>query len=131
MITSRCITVWFYTVLLILVTAPSSFAADSGEPQPYPGPGWGMHGPGFWWIFPLIFIVLMVVMCIAMMRGGGMGCMWRDRHAGSSEPHELRKRSENESTESASDILDKRFAKGEIKKEEYEEMKKLLGDKTL
>jgi uncharacterized membrane protein len=28
------------------------------------------------------------------------------------------------------DILDKRFAKGEITKEEYEEMKKALGNET-
>ena len=123
-------TVWFYPALLNLVTVPSSFAADPGSPQPYPGPGWGMHGPGFWWIFPLIFIVLMVVMCVFMMRGGGMGCMWRDRHMGSPESRDLTKRSEGESAESALDILDKRFAKGEITKEEYEEMKKLLGNVT-
>jgi putative membrane protein len=123
-------TVWFYPALLNLINVPSLFAADPGSPQPYPWPGWGMHGPGFWWIFPLIFIVLMVVMCVAMMRGGGMGCMWRDRHKGGTESRDLTKRSEGDSSESALDILDKRFAKGEITKEEYEEMKNLLGNKT-
>jgi len=123
-------TVWLYPALLNLLTAPSVFAAEPSAPQPYPWPWWEMHGPGFWWIFPLIFIVLMVVLCVFMMRGSGMGCMWRDRHTGSPESRDLTKRSEAESPESALDILDKRFAKGEITKEEYQEMKKLLGNQT-
>jgi uncharacterized membrane protein len=49
---------------------------------------------------------------------------------GSPESRDLTKRSEAESAESALDILDKRFAKGEISKEEYEEAKNLLGNKT-
>jgi len=110
---------WIYSALLSLATVPSSFAADPGSPQPYPGPGWGMHGPGFWWIFPLIFIVLMVMMCVSMMRGGGMGCRWRDPT----------RRSEGESAESALDILDKRYARGEIDKQEYEEKKAVLTSK--
>lgn len=132
MSTTRRITVWFYPVLLTLITVPLSFAADPESPQTYPGPGWGwgMHGPGFWWIFPLILIVLMVVMCISMMRCGGMGCMWRNRYMGGSEPRDITKRSKGESAESAMDILDKRFAKGEITKQEYEEMKKLIGTET-
>jgi len=121
-------TVWFYLALLNLVTVTSLFAADPGSPQPYPGPGWGMHGPGFWWIFPLIFIVLMVMMCVFMMRGG-MGCMWRDRHMGSPESRDLAKRSEGESAGSALDILDKRYARGEIDKQEYEEKKAALTSK--
>ena len=88
-----------------------------------------MHGPGFWWIFPLIFIVLMVVMFVFMMRGGCMGCMWRDRRMGSPESRDLTKRSEGESAESAVDILDKRYARGEIDKQEYEEKKAALTSK--
>lgn len=121
-------TVRLYTVLINLLTVPSVFAAEPGTPQPCPWPGWGMHGAGFWWIVPLLFVLLMVVMCVFMMRGGCMGCMWRDRHMGSSESRDLTKRSGTESPESALDILDKRFAKGEITKEEYQEMKKLLGN---
>ena len=124
------ITVWLYLALLNLITVSSSFAADQGSPQSYPGPGWHpMHGFGFWWIFPLIFIVLMVVMCVFMMRGGGMGCMWRDRHRGSPESRDLLKRSAGESSESALDILDKRYASGEIDKQEYEEKKAALTSK--
>ncbi len=130
MSTTGRITAWFYPALLNLIAIPSLFAAEPGSPQHYPGPGWGMHGFGFWWIFPIIFIVLMVVMCVSMMRGGGMGCMWRDRHMGSPESRDLTKRSEGDSAESALDILDKRFAKGEITKEEYAETKSLIGNKT-
>ena len=130
MSTAGCNTVWLYTALLNLLAVPSVFAAEPSAPQPYPWPWWGMHGPGFWWIFPLIFIVLMVVMCVFMFRGGAMGCMSRDRHMGSRESRDLTKQSEAGSPESARDILDKRFAKGEITKEEYQEMKKLLGNET-
>ena len=56
--------------------------------------------------------------------------MSRDRHMGSRESRDLTKQSEAGSPESARDILDKRFAKGEITKEEYQEMKKLLGNET-
>ena len=121
--------VWFYLALLNLIIVSSSFAADQGVPQSYhPGTGWHpMHGFGFWWIFPLIFIVLMVVMCVFMMRGGGMGCMRHDKHMGSPEFREQLKRSEGESSESALDILDKRYARGEIDKQEYEEKKAVLG----
>jgi len=121
--------VWFYPALLNLIALPSSFAADPGTPQPYPGPGWVMHGAGFWWIFPLLFIVLMIVMCVFMMRGGGMGCMWRNRRMGSPESYDPTKRSEVESTESALDILNKRYARGEIDKQEYEEKKAAITSK--
>ena len=64
-----------------------------------------------------------------MMRGGGMGCMWRDRHMRSPESRDLTNRSEGESAESALDILDKRYARGEIDKQEYEEKKAALTSK--
>jgi len=119
--------VWLYSALLNLLSIPSVFAAEQGTAQSCTWQGWGMHGAGFWWIFPLFFLVLMVVMFVFMMRGG-MGYMWRDRYMGGPESRDLTKRSEAESPESALDILDKRFAKGEITKEEYQEMKKLLGN---
>jgi len=122
--------VWFYPALLNLTTVASVFAAEPEAPRPYPEPGWGMHGSGFWWIFPLIFLVLMVVMCVSMMRGRGMCGIWRDRHIDRPESDVLKKRSDAEPRESALDILDKRFAKGEISKEKYEEMKKILGNET-
>ena len=70
----------------------------------------------FWWIVPLI---MMIAMCFFMMRGrrGSMMCGFgfrdKDRHnIGTSD--------------SATEILDKRYASGEIDKEEYEEKKRTL-----
>ena len=65
------------------------------------------HGPweGFplMWVFPLIFLV---VMLLFLFRGGGPGR--RDKE------------------ESAKEILDRRYARGEIGQEEYQRMKKDL-----
>ncbi len=61
------------------------------------------HGWTYWWILPLV----MMVFCFLMMRRG-MGC-WVGRHRPG---------------ESAREILDRRYASGEIGKEEYEEKKR-------
>ena len=63
----------------------------------------------FWWMFPLI----MVVLCFFMMRGrkGSMMCGFGPR---------------SKFRDSSRDILDKRYARGEIDKEEYEEKNRIL-----
>ena len=68
-----------------------------------------------WWIFPLVMIVL----CVLMMRGrkGSMMC-------GFGTVKEDSRRTE--APDSARDILDKRYARGEIDKEEYREKKRVL-----
>ena len=62
----------------------------------------------FWWVLPLI----KVAFCIVIKKGCGARtmCGW-----GSTEP--------DGSPESAGDILDKRYAHGEIDRKEYEKMK--------
>ena len=81
-----------------------------------------MYGPelctfSFWWIFPL----LMMLLCFFMMRRRwgsmmcGFGARGRDRQA-------------DNGTASAMDILDKRYASGDIDKAEYEEKKQTLSD---
>ena len=76
---------------------------------------WSGHGFGFMWLIPLLFFVAFIFFMRGMFRQGSSGC-------GSSEGNTHR--------ESAREILDKRFAKGEITREEYEEMKKSLESET-
>ena len=66
---------------------------------------------GYWWGIPIV----MMVLCVLMMRGrmGGLMC-------GRAGP--------GKDGGSARDILDSRYARGEIDKQEYEEKKKTLTD---
>ena len=64
------------------------------------------NGFHWWWVIP----VAMMILCFFLMRRHG-GCM-----AGRS----------NRTGESARDILDKRYARGEIGQQEYEEKKRDL-----
>ena len=64
---------------------------------------------GYWWIFPM----LMMFFCFFFMRGWcGRWRRWPGPFQGPDE--------------SPRDILDKRYAKGEIDQQEYEEKKKIL-----
>ena len=69
----------------------------------------------WWWVWP----VLMVAMCFIMMRKwkGPMMCGFG---------HQRRHRPHFNSSDSASDILDKRYAAGDINQAEYEEKKRKL-----
>ncbi|MGZ8211695.1 MAG: SHOCT domain-containing protein [Burkholderiales bacterium] len=74
---------------------------------------WWWHGAGFMWIFPGIFaIICLVFFFMIMSRGPG----WFNRRW--DRPGER---------ETAREILDRRFAAGEITKEQYEEMRRVLG----
>jgi len=68
-----------------------------------------------WWLFPLV----MIVICFLMMLGrkGSMMCGF-----GSSDEDSHR----INVSDSAKDLLDKRYASGEIDKEEYEEKNRIL-----
>ncbi len=67
-----------------------------------------------WWIFPL----LMIVMCVFIMSRGCIGCMM-GRHVSEG----MKKQA---ASESALDILNKRYARGEIDKNEYEAKKSVI-----
>lgn len=56
--------------------------------------------------------------------------MWRDRMMGRTEFGDAMKRSGGERSESALEILDKRYARGEIDKQEYEEKKAAIAVST-
>jgi len=72
-----------------------------------------------WWIFPL----LMIVLCFFMMSGRmGMMC-GRGRH--DEDSHHLG------GPDSARDILDKLYALGKISREEYEQKREALNQRSL
>jgi len=77
---------------------------------------WWGHGFGFMWLFPIFFFVVFVFFMRGMFGRGSSGCGLHGDNASTRE--------------SAREILDKRFAKGEITKEEYEGMKKTLENET-
>ena len=72
-------------------------------------------GFSLWWIFPLVMIAL----CFFMMRGR-MGSMMCGHGSPDMSSHD------ESGYETAMDILDRRYALGEIDKQEYEEKKKLI-----
>ncbi|MDA8256852.1 MAG: SHOCT domain-containing protein [Betaproteobacteria bacterium] len=70
--------------------------------------------PGFpWmWVFPFTFLIIAIVFLAFLFRGAGPFC-WGSRR---DEP----------TRETPRQILDRRYASGEITKEQYEEMKRNL-----
>ena len=73
-------------------------------------------GYGYWWIFPLIMIAMMVL-CFFMMRGhaGSMMCGPGFRSKGSHGEG---------ASDSVLNIINKRDHQGEVNKKEYEEKKR-------
>jgi uncharacterized membrane protein len=72
----------------------------------------------FWWIFP----ILMIVLCFLMM-SGRMGMMCGRGHHGENNQN-------IGGSDSARDILDRLYALGKINKEEYEEKRKVLSQRS-
>ena len=80
---------------------------DGHDREEWTGP-WHMMGTGGFWMFPF-FPIIVIAVILYFVFGRNQG-----RWSGS------------ESGNSALEILEKRYAKGEITKEEFEEMKKDL-----
>ncbi len=74
-------------------------------------------GMGGWWIFPVICMLVMFFFFMMFRRGG-----FRPPWGQNSDSYQ----SESKVSETAIDILKKRYAKGEITKEEFDQMKKDL-----
>jgi putative membrane protein len=101
-------------IVAALIVLPIVFGLISG----WQGYGYGMMGPGvmggfgWMWLMPIFFIIfwgLVIWGIVALVRGlsGSRG-------------------SDSSKTDSALEILKKRYARGEINKEEYDEKKKDL-----
>lgn len=80
-----------------------------------------MEHPYFWWggmwLFPILILVAVVLVTYLIVRQGNVGRR-TDSSGGAGQ----------ETQGSAMEILKRRYAKGEINKEEFMEMKKDLAD---
>jgi putative membrane protein len=95
---------------LLLPPVALAQAAPSWSYGDWPGP-WHMWGWGFGWIFPMLMMVFLFAACFFLMSRMPFG--HRHQHLG-------------DTTASALRILNERFAKGEISKEEFEEKRSVL-----
>lgn len=109
--TSRSVLITIAVVLAVLFLFP---VLMMGGMFPFGGMMGGWAGPGFtggwglWWLFPLVFWGAIVTGIVFLIRAVGQGKGGAQSQAGVT----------------AIDILKKRYARGEITREEFEAMKR-------
>jgi len=99
------------TGLLSFTNIVTAHGPEEGHPMGPWNMWWG-HGVG-WWIFPLVMIIVMLFICFLFFGRRGGRSSW----CGFGEEKE---------SDPPLDILKKRYAKGELSKEEFEAIKKDL-----
>ena len=114
-------------VFIVVIEPLQAMAQQQPAPQPpqgYYGPGpWHMWNDGygwhFWWMFPLmmLFVLFICGMIFLFARGS---CGHGLHHWG---PSHLMYRQGNDASHSAMQLLNERFARGEIQKDEYMDKK--------
>jgi putative membrane protein len=107
-------------VLAILIIIPlvwGGFSGWRGGGWGMMGPGWGMMGPGMMGGFGWGWLPLLVIVFWGLVIWGIVAAV---RSANS------RRGCDTSTTESALEVLKRRYAQGEIKKKEYEEKKRDL-----
>jgi len=77
--------------------------------------GIGASGCGGWWIFPIIACVVMMFVCFGVFGRKRFRLPWQCGDSG-----------EDTGSENPLDVLKKRYAKGEITKEEFDQTKEDL-----
>lgn len=112
---------WGFILLATPLLAIAQEAPQLPSPQaPYwhwPGP-W--HGPQFWWICPLMMLFMFLVFGAIFFF---FRRSWGEQRHHWGSPWHMMDRTWRPPTHSALQILDERFARGEIQKDEYEDKK--------
>jgi putative membrane protein len=112
---------------LVAFSGPVQAIAQTQQPNTpppdyyWPGPGhmmWGYWGGGwpFWGMFPMMFL-FMILLCVVVFYFG-RGAIGGGRHHWGPSSHDW-----PDPSYSALQILNERFARGEVQKQEYEEKK--------
>ena len=113
-------------IFIVLIAPLQSFAQQPPQPATppqgyyWPGPWHHMWGDGygwhFWWMFPLMMLCMIVFFVVILFIARGF-CSHGRHHWGPPS------RMWGDPSHSALQILNERFARGEIQKDEYTEKK--------